>query len=46
SPLKAVWTALSDPAAVWHMGMPIAVRLRRLAAQFAVGAGEVKGAGS
>ncbi|MCF6120226.1 glycosyltransferase [Mesorhizobium muleiense] len=46
SPLKAVWTALSDPAAVWHMGMPIAVRLRRVAAQFAVGAGEVKGAGS
>ncbi len=46
SPLKAVWAALSDPAAVWHMGMPIAVRLRRVAAQFAVGAGEVKGAGS
>ncbi|PDQ17256.1 glycosyl transferase [Mesorhizobium sanjuanii] len=45
SPLKAIWTALSDPAAVRHMGMPIAVRLRRVAAQFAVGAGEVKGAG-
>jgi succinoglycan biosynthesis protein ExoO len=45
SPLKAVWTALSDPAAVRHMSMPIAARLRRVAAQFAVGAGEVKGAG-
>ncbi|PTE10619.1 glycosyltransferase family 2 protein [Mesorhizobium helmanticense] len=45
SPLKAIWTALSDPAAVRHMGMPIAVRLRRVAAQFAVGAGEVKDAG-
>ncbi|CCV09766.1 glycosyltransferase family 2 protein [Mesorhizobium sp. STM 4661] len=45
SPLKAIWTALSDPAAVRHMGMPIAVRLRRVAAQFAAGAGEVKGAG-
>ena len=44
SPLKAVWTALSDPAAVRHMSMPIAVRLRRVAAQFAVG-GEVKSAG-
>lgn len=39
SPLKAIWTALSDPAAVRHMSMPIAVRLRRVAAQFAVGAG-------
>jgi succinoglycan biosynthesis protein ExoO len=39
SPLKAIRTALSDPAAVRHMGMPIAVRLRRMAAQFAVGAG-------
>lgn len=39
SPLKAIWTALSDPAAVRHMSMPIAVRLRRIAAQFAVGAG-------
>ncbi|TPN16470.1 glycosyltransferase family 2 protein [Mesorhizobium sp. B2-3-3] len=39
SPLKAIRTALSDPAAVRHMGMPIAVRLRRVAAQFAVGAG-------
>ncbi|WP_245525564.1 MULTISPECIES: glycosyltransferase family 2 protein [unclassified Mesorhizobium] len=44
SPLKAIWTALSDPAAVRHMGMPIGVRLRRVAAQFAVG-GEVKSAG-
>lgn len=39
SPLKAIGTALSDPAAVGHMGMPIAVRLRRMAARFAVGAG-------
>ncbi|MES0028235.1 glycosyltransferase family 2 protein [Mesorhizobium sp. M0040] len=39
SPLKAIWTALSDPAAVRHMSMPIAVRLRRVAAQFAVVAG-------
>jgi len=39
SPLKAIRTALSDPAAVGHMSMPIAVRLRRVAAQFAVGAG-------
>jgi succinoglycan biosynthesis protein ExoO len=39
SPLKAIRTALSDPAAVKHMGMPIAVRLRRMAAQFAVGVG-------
>jgi succinoglycan biosynthesis protein ExoO len=39
SPLKAMRTALSDPAAVRHMGMPIAVRLRRMAAQFAVGVG-------
>lgn len=39
SPLKAIRTALSDPAAVRHMGMPIAVRLRRVAAQFAVGVG-------
>ncbi|CCV03480.1 Succinoglycan biosynthesis protein exoO [Mesorhizobium metallidurans STM 2683] len=45
SPLKAIWTALSDPAAVRHMGMPIVVRLRRVAAQFAAGAGEVKDAG-
>lgn len=45
SPLKAIWTAFSDPAAVRHMGMPIAVRLRRVAAQFAAGAGRVKGAG-
>jgi succinoglycan biosynthesis protein ExoO len=39
SPVKAIWTALSDPAAVRHMSMPIAVRLRRVAAQFAVGTG-------
>jgi succinoglycan biosynthesis protein ExoO len=39
SPLKAIRTALSDPAAVGHMSMPIAVRLRRVAAQFAVGTG-------
>ncbi|WP_258052080.1 glycosyltransferase family 2 protein [Mesorhizobium sp. INR15] len=39
SPLKAIRTALSDPAAVRHMGMPIAVRLRKVAAQFAVGVG-------
>ncbi|RVC62353.1 MAG: glycosyltransferase family 2 protein [Mesorhizobium sp.] len=39
SPLRAIWTALSDPAAVRHMSMPIAVRLRRVAAQFAVGRG-------
>ncbi|WP_296747044.1 glycosyltransferase family 2 protein [Mesorhizobium sp.] len=39
APLKAIGTALRDPAAVRHMSMPIAVRLRRVAAQFAVGAG-------
>jgi len=39
SPLKAIRTALSDPAAVRHMSMPIAVRLKRVAAQFAVGMG-------
>lgn len=39
SPFKAILTALGDPAAVRHMGMPIAVRLRRMAAQFAVGVG-------
>ena len=39
APLKAIRTALRDPAAVRHMGMPIAVRLRRVAAQFAVGTG-------
>jgi len=39
SPFRAIWTALSDPAAVRHMSMPIAVRLRRVAAQFAVGTG-------
>ncbi|GAA2835690.1 succinoglycan biosynthesis protein ExoO [Aminobacter aminovorans] len=35
SPLKAVRTALGDPAAVRHLRMPIEVRLRRLARQFA-----------
>ncbi|CDX26514.1 Succinoglycan biosynthesis protein exoO [Mesorhizobium sp. ORS 3324] len=39
APLKAIRTALSDPAAVRHMSMPIAVRLKRVAAQFAVGTG-------
>jgi succinoglycan biosynthesis protein ExoO len=39
SPLKAIQTALSDPAAIGHMSMPIAVRLRRVAAQFTVGVG-------
>ncbi|AZO72118.1 MULTISPECIES: glycosyltransferase family 2 protein [unclassified Mesorhizobium] len=39
APLKAIRTALSDPAAVRHMSMPIAVRLKRVAAQFAVGMG-------
>ncbi|RWA77605.1 MAG: glycosyltransferase [Mesorhizobium sp.] len=39
APLKAIRTALSDPAAVRHMSMPIAVRLRRVAAQFAAGTG-------
>ena len=39
APLKAIRTALSDPAAVGHMSMPIAIRLRRVAAQFAVGTG-------
>ena len=39
SPLKAIGTALSDPAAVGHMSMPIAARFRRMAARFAVGAG-------
>lgn len=35
SPLKAVRTALGNPAAVRHLRMPIAVRLRRVAEQFA-----------
>lgn len=35
SPLKAIRTALGDPAAVRHLRMPIAVRLRRVARQFA-----------
>jgi succinoglycan biosynthesis protein ExoO len=39
SPLKAIRTALGDPAAVGHLSMPIAVRLRRAAAHFAIGAG-------
>jgi succinoglycan biosynthesis protein ExoO len=39
SPLKAIRTALTDPAAIGHMSMPIAVRLRRVAAQFTVGVG-------
>ncbi|GLS31513.1 succinoglycan biosynthesis protein ExoO [Mesorhizobium albiziae] len=33
SPLKAVATALRDPAALRHLKMPIAARLRRLAPQ-------------
>jgi len=39
SPLKAVRTALGDPAAVRHLRMPIEVRLRRLARQFAYRSG-------
>ncbi|AZO10047.1 MULTISPECIES: glycosyltransferase family 2 protein [unclassified Mesorhizobium] len=39
APLKAIRTALRDPAAIKHLSMPIAVRLRRVTAQFAVGAG-------
>ncbi|WP_018426042.1 glycosyltransferase family 2 protein [Hoeflea sp. 108] len=35
SPLKAVRTALGNPSAVRHLRMPIAVRLQRLAQQFA-----------
>lgn len=35
SPLKAMRTALGDPAAVRHLRMPIAVRLRRLVGQSA-----------
>jgi succinoglycan biosynthesis protein ExoO len=35
SPLKAMRAALSDPSAVRHLGMPIAKRLRGVAAQFA-----------
>ncbi|RVD58154.1 glycosyltransferase family 2 protein [Mesorhizobium sp. M2D.F.Ca.ET.185.01.1.1] len=37
--LKAIGAALKDPAAVRHMSMPIAVRLRRVAARFAAGGG-------
>lgn len=40
SPLKAIRTALGDPAAVRHLRMPIAVRLRRVARQFAYRAGK------
>ncbi|PWK75804.1 glycosyltransferase family 2 protein [Aminobacter sp. AP02] len=40
SPLKAMRTALGDPAAVRHLRMPIAVRLRRVARQFAYRAGK------
>ncbi|WAX96245.1 glycosyltransferase family 2 protein [Aminobacter sp. NyZ550] len=39
SPLKAVRTALKDPAAVRHLRMPIEVRLRRFARQFAYRSG-------
>jgi len=39
SPLMAVRTALGDPAAVRHLRMPIEVRLRRLARQFAYRSG-------
>ncbi|MBB6465674.1 succinoglycan biosynthesis protein ExoO [Aminobacter lissarensis] len=35
SPLKAIRTALGDPAAVRHLRMPIEVRLRRITRQFA-----------
>lgn len=35
SPLKAMRTALRDPSAIGHLRMPIAVRLRRVAEQFA-----------
>lgn len=35
SPLKAMRTALRDPSAIRHLRMPIAVRLRRVADQFA-----------
>lgn len=33
APLKALAAALRDPAALWHLRMPIAVRLRRLVPQ-------------
>lgn len=39
SPLKAIRAALNDPSAVRHLGMPIAKRLRGVAAQFAAGVG-------
>lgn len=39
SPLKALRTALGDPAAVRHLRMPIEVRLRRFARQFAYRSG-------
>ncbi|MBT1157911.1 glycosyltransferase family 2 protein [Aminobacter anthyllidis] len=40
SPLKAIRTALGDPAAVRHLRMPIEVRLRRVARQFAYRSGK------
>lgn len=39
SPLKAMKTALGDPAAVRHLRMPIAARLRRMAEQIAYRSG-------
>jgi len=45
APLKAIGAALRDPAAIGHMSMPIAVRLRRVAAQVRRGGGEMKHAG-
>ena len=41
APLKAIGTALRDPAAIGHMSMPIAVRLRRVAAQVRRRGGEM-----
>ena len=45
APLKAIGAALRDPAAIGHMSMPIAVRLRRVAAQIRRRGGETKHAG-
>lgn len=45
APLKAIGAALRDPAAIGHLSMPIAVRLRRVAAQVRRGGGEMKHAG-
>jgi succinoglycan biosynthesis protein ExoO len=45
APLQAIGAALRDPAAIGHMSMPIAVRLRRVAAQVRRGGGEMKHAG-